>query len=164
MWKQITFIHHLVIFMHCVIFPLFWDDLCFCLLCRPQLSIAVWFSGWVPCEKARHCLQVVFQPLLSPLSFRILKIRVPFPFPVRYGVCVANSLFATATTTQNFISATVMSLQKTDTAPVLPWGCLQLLVYPLQKLFQSSLWKRWKAVAVQYIVGKSENPRYVSKK
>lgn len=59
-------------------------------------------------------------PVLLPLSFRTIKIRVPFPFPVRYGVCVANSLSATATAIQNFISATVMSLQKTDTAPVLP--------------------------------------------
>lgn len=30
-WKQITFIYHLVIFMHCIIFSLFLDDLCFCL-------------------------------------------------------------------------------------------------------------------------------------
>lgn len=91
-WKQITVIHHLIPIRYCIIFPLFLDDLCICPLCLSQLFITACFSRQGPCENTRHWLNFSFQPILLPLSFRIIEIRGAFPFPVICSVCTATSL------------------------------------------------------------------------
>lgn len=91
MWKRIAVVYHLITISYCTIFFLFLDDLCFCPLCLSQLFITACFSRQGPCENTRHWLNFSFQPILLPLSFRIIKIRGAFPFPVICRVCTATS-------------------------------------------------------------------------
>lgn len=154
-WKQITFIFHLVIFMHCIIFSFVSGDFGFAFLGLSGLFITVCFSWQEPCQNL--CFAPSFllpaNPFPPQLQFNKNSGTFSISCKLRYEAQIHRVCYSHNYTKISLVQLWSDYLRQTDTAPILQ--CLFVLfVSYKQKLLQNSLAKRLQGVALQYIVRK----------